>query len=76
MTKSLKLLILLSIVFGLTQQGFSQFTNLSIDEAYEKYRDSLRTTPYPWTLPIMGAKVRELGFDIPYPSGVYFKYYY
>jgi hypothetical protein len=49
---------------------YSQVSNLSIDEVYEKYRDSLKTTPYPWILPIMGAKVRKLGFDLPYPVGV------
>jgi hypothetical protein len=49
---------------------YGQVSNMSIDEVYDKYRDSLKTTPYPWILPIMGAKVRKLGFDLPYPFGV------
>lgn len=54
--------------------SYGQVSNLSISDEYEKYRDSLKNTDYPWTLPIMGAKVRELGFDIPYPVGAMFTY--
>ena len=65
------LLVALSIIVVNT---YGQISNLSLGEVYDKYRDSLKTTPYPWTLPIMGAKVRKLGFDIPYPVGVMVTY--
>ena len=65
------LLLALSII---VVNANGQVTNLSLGEVYDKYRDSLKTTPYPWTLPIMGAKVRKLGFDIPYPVGVMVTY--
>lgn len=53
-----------------------QPANLSFNESdmYEKYRDSLKNTPYDWTLPILGSKVRKLGFDLPYPTGIGFNY--
>ena len=34
------------------------------------YTDSLKATPYPYVLPILGTKVQKLGFDIPRPFGV------
>jgi hypothetical protein len=39
------LLLTLSIIVVNT---YGQVSNLSIDEVYDKYRDSLKTTPYPW----------------------------
>jgi len=54
--------------------GFSQVSNLSIDDTYESYRDSISKSDYPWHLPIMGGKLRELGFDLPYPNGVMLTY--
>ena len=53
-----------------------QTANLSFNESdvYEKYRDSLKNTEYPWTLPILGSKIRKLGFDLPYPTGIGINY--
>jgi hypothetical protein len=53
---------------------YGQVSNLSINDAFEHYRDSLKNTDYPWILPIMGTKVRKLGFDLPYPVGVMVTY--
>ena len=50
--------------------SFGQVSNLSIDEIYKNYRDSISKSEYPWHLPVMGGKLREMGFDLPYPNGV------
>jgi hypothetical protein len=44
------LLLTLSIIVVNT---YGQVSNLSIDEVYDEYRDSLKNTDYPWILPIM-----------------------
>lgn len=68
-------IIIVFLFFGLTHVN-SQISNISISDEYEKYRDSLKQTPYEWRLPILGSKVRERGFDIPYPNGIGFNYAY
>lgn len=55
---------------------YGQVSNLSISERREAYTDSLKRTPYEWHLPILGKKIREMGFDIPYPNGISFNYAY
>ncbi len=64
-----------TILFNLIiVSGFSQVSNLSIDDIYEHYRDSISKSDYPWHLPVMGGKLREMGFDLPYPNGVMVNY--
>jgi len=73
MTKYLnKSFLLFACIFFIQTQiaQAQQMSNLSISDAYEKHRDSLKKTPYEWRLPILGGKLRELGFDIPYPNGI------
>jgi hypothetical protein len=73
MTKFLKksFFLLACILFIQTQIiKAQQVSNLTISDAYEQYRDSLKNTPYEWSLPILGGKLRESGFDIPYPNGI------
>ena len=79
MTKFLKnsFLLLACILFIQTQiVQAQQVSNLTISDAYQKYRDSLKETPYEWHLPILGNKVRKAGFDIPYPNGINVLYAY
>jgi hypothetical protein len=45
-----------------------------VGDKHSAYIDSLKATPYPWRFPILGQKVRELGFDIPYPNGLMINY--
>ncbi len=73
MTNLLKITFLVGLLTCFANTSYGQFTNLSFDELYEQYRDSLKNTPYPWQLPIMGSKVRKLGFDIPFPNGFSFQ---
>ena len=67
---------MVSALFFIAENIYAQgsISNLSVDEVYEKYRDSLKTTPYPWRLPVMGAKLRKLGFDLPSPNGIMVNY--
>ncbi|NER08904.1 hypothetical protein SAMN06265375_1011623 [Muriicola jejuensis] len=67
---SLVLLLLACVTMTYSQT----VSDLSISDKLESYRDSLKRTPYEWHLPIMGKKIREMGFDIPYPNGVSFTY--
>jgi hypothetical protein len=69
------LVIAISLVFLSTKAlGQGSIPNATDDDDYKVYTDSLKNTPYPWQLPIMGSKLRKLGFDLPYPNGVMFNY--
>jgi len=46
------------------------YTNKPIGEKNEELVDSLKTTPYPYVLPIWGEKAAALGFDLPYSAGL------
>ncbi len=73
MTKYLnKSFLLFACIFFIQTQiaKAQQVSNLTISDAYEKHRDSLKKMPYEWRFPILGGKLRELGFDIPYPNGI------
>lgn len=75
MNKSIKtslIGIVLSIIVSFNT--FGQVSNLTLGKEYEAYRDSLKKTPYPWKLPILGEQLRAQGFDIPYPSGIMINY--
>ena len=74
MNKQLNKYIILALFFLVPLSIFAQISNVTISDEYEKYTDSLKKTPYPWRFPILGAKVREMGFDLPYPTGIGFNY--
>jgi len=54
--------------------AFSQVSNLSVDSIYQHYRDSISKSEYPWHFPVMGGKLRAMGFDLPYPNGLMITY--
>jgi hypothetical protein len=64
---------LLLILSSPVLQGQNVSTK-KIGDKHSAYIDSLKATPYPWHLPILGDKVRQLGFDIPYPNGIMVNY--
>ncbi|SNR74944.1 hypothetical protein SAMN06265371_11128 [Lutibacter agarilyticus] len=75
MTNNIKKIIASAIfIIASFTMTYGQITNLSISDRLESYRDSLKRTPYEWHLPIMGEKIRKMGFDIPYPNGISFTY--
>src|SRR5688572_14312472 len=46
------------------------YTNKPVGEKSEPLVDSLKSTPYPYALPIWGDKAAALGFDLPYSAGL------
>jgi hypothetical protein len=64
---------ILPVVFLLliSSAALSQVSSVSISEDRQDERDSIKnTTNYPWRLPIMGKKLRDQGFEIPFPNGI------
>ena len=74
MIKSIRIFIAAAAVFVYAGSSFGQISNVSIDSVFQAYRDTLKSQPYPWRLPIMGEKLRKMGFDIPYPNGIMVNY--
>jgi len=75
MTNNIKKIIACAIfIIASFTMTYGQITNLSISDRLESYRDSLKRTPYEWHLPVMGERIRKMGFDIPYPNGISFTY--
>jgi len=75
MTKNIKKFIASALLLmAAVTMTYGQITNLSISDKLEVYRDSLKRTPYEWHLPVMGEKIRKMGFDIPYPNGISFTF--
>jgi hypothetical protein len=52
------------------------YSDKVVGKKKEELRDSLKSTRYPYILPIWGKKVTQLGFDLPYPVGVNINYLY
>jgi opacity protein-like surface antigen len=50
------------------------YTNKPVGEKSEGLVDSLKSTPYPYALPIWGDKATALGFDLPYSAGLSVNY--
>lgn len=61
-------LCLAMMVLALPVSG--QVSSVSISDERAEERDSIRNMEYPWTLPIMGKKLRDLGFELPFPNGI------
>jgi hypothetical protein len=57
-----------------TQVMAQVYSDKVVGKKKEELRDSLKSTPYPYILPIWGKKVTQLGFDLPYPAGVNINY--
>ena len=69
--------ILLTILVGCISSSITIGQNVSNRKTGTKdeaYIDSLKKAPYEWRLPILGAKIRKLGFDMPYPNGIMLSY--
>jgi len=67
----------LSILAFLSLSGMLHaqvYTNKPVGEKSEPLVDSLKSTPYPYALPIWGAKATALGFDLPYSAGLSVNY--
>ncbi|WP_044209343.1 hypothetical protein [Flammeovirga sp. OC4] len=76
--KILQFGLLVFTLFILSNNSYGQgsVSNLAIDDIYQNYTDSLKRTEYPWHYPIMGSKLRKMGFDLPFPNGLMINYAY
>jgi opacity protein-like surface antigen len=55
---------------------FSQvFSNKEVGEKNKGLIDNLKTTEYPYSLPIWGAKVTQAGYNLPLPAGLSLQYF-
>ncbi|ANQ48973.1 hypothetical protein MY04_1599 [Flammeovirga sp. MY04] len=70
------LILIALIAFQNTSFGQGSVSNLAIEDDYQHYTDSLKNTEYPWHFPIMGSKLRKMGFDLPFPNGLMINYAY
>lgn len=52
------------------------YTDKVVGQKKEAIRDSLKTSEYPYLLPILGEKVAQKGFDLPYSAGVSVNYFW
>lgn len=71
--KNLALIILACLSLSDTLRA-QVYTNKPVGEKSEPLVDSLKTTPYPYALPIWGDKATALGFDLPYSAGLSINY--
>jgi hypothetical protein len=69
------LLILISAFF-IVNLSFSQvYTNKEVGKKNEALIDSIKSKPYPYALPIWGAKAAAKGYNLPYSAGVSVNYF-
>ncbi|MCU0357852.1 MAG: hypothetical protein MUE95_09745 [Cyclobacteriaceae bacterium] len=70
--KALPLIILLM----LSAPAFAQvFTNKVVGKKNEAVKDSLKSTAYPYSLPIWGDKATKAGYKLPYSAGLSAQYF-
>jgi hypothetical protein len=69
--------IIFTVILGFTFVNVLEaqvYTNKPVGAKSEALVDSLKTTPYPYALPIWGEKATALGFDLPYSAGLSVNY--
>jgi hypothetical protein len=70
-----KSFLTLFITFIIVNQAFNQvYTNKEVGKKNEALIDSIKVKPYPYALPIWGAKVTAKGYNLPYSAGVSINY--
>lgn len=68
-------LLVVAISLLLSGQSFAQvYTNKEVGKKNEALADSIKATPYPYSLPIWGAKATAKGYNLPYSAGVSVNY--
>ena len=64
-------------VFGIVSQAMGQvYSNKVVGQKNEALKDSIKTKPYPYALPIWGKKVTAMGYDLPYSAGLGVNYFW
>ena len=68
--KMIKILSLIVLAMSLISQTQGQvYTNKVVGAKNEALKDSIIAKPYPYSLPIWGAKAAARGYDLPYSAG-------
>lgn len=66
-----RLLVVAVVLTGLFSQTRGQvYTNKVVGAKNEALKDSIIAKPYPYSLPIWGAKAAARGYDLPYSAGL------
>jgi hypothetical protein len=72
-----KFLFILVFTINLLNQTSGQvYSNKIVGKKNESLNDSIRTKPYPYSLPIWGAKAAAKGYDLPYSAGLSINYFW
>jgi hypothetical protein len=66
--------ILITVLFVTVQLNAQVYTNKVVGAKNEELIDSLKSTEYPYALPILGAKAAARGYDLPYSAGIGINY--
>jgi hypothetical protein len=70
-----KIFFALTLLFLLINTSFGQvYTNKEVGKKNEALIDSIKAKPYPYVLPIWGAKAAAKGFNLPYSAGISVNY--
>jgi hypothetical protein len=65
----------LALVFTVINMSFAQvYTNKEVGKKNAVLIDSIKAKPYPYSLPIWGAKAAAKGYNLPYSAGVSVNY--
>jgi len=76
MTKMRKILSVMVFALCLISQTTGQvYTNKVVGAKNEVLKDSIIAKPYPYSLPIWGAKAAAMGYDLPYSAGLSLNYF-
>ena len=71
----MKIILLIVFAIGLISQTQGQvYTNKVVGAKNEALKDSIIAKPYPYSLPIWGAKAAARGYDLPYSAGLSVNY--
>ena len=72
-----KLLSVLVLTLILANQSFGQvYSDKVVGQKNVALKDSIKTKPYPYALPIWGEKVAAMGYDLPYSAGLGVNYFW
>ncbi|MGG7036246.1 MAG: hypothetical protein ACI7YS_13775 [Flavobacterium sp.] len=69
-----KYLFVIAYLFLYIQSNAQVFTNKEVGKKNQVLIDSLKTTDYPYVLPIWGDKAAKAGFNLPYSAGLGINY--
>jgi hypothetical protein len=70
-----KISLAIALTIFMTIQAFAQvYTNKEVGKKNEALIDSIKAEPYPYSLPIWGAKAAAKGYNLPYSAGISVNY--